>query len=114
VTVNIPDPATPSKKYLTGVRILNEEAAGGAHWFEANSDDKEKWTSALKEKLGTDTTLKNVVLVKRIMKAKTLGQILLDVELNDERMLVEIKTVREFGGKEHVISSIERITRDDI
>jgi hypothetical protein len=109
VIVNIPDPATPAEKCLTSVRILNEEAAGGAHWFEADSDEKEKWMAAVKEKFGSDAILKNVVVYKTVMKVKTFGQIALDVELDDERMLIEVRTVREFGGKEHKIDSISRI-----
>lgn len=105
VTVNVVNDA----KYLYSVRILNEETASGAHWFQPSEDAVEMVMTAVKAKFGDDVELGNVAVFKTVMNMGTIGQMVLDCTKGDERMLLNVKIVKKFGAKEAVVEEVEKI-----
>jgi hypothetical protein len=109
IIVNIPIKSEPGEKFLHSVRILNEEAAGGAHWFQPEDEMVELALGAVKEKFGDEIDLRNVAVFKTVMKVATFGQMVIDVDIEGERALLDIRLVRKFGEKATVVESITRI-----
>jgi hypothetical protein len=105
ITVNVPE---PNKFFLHSVRILNEETASGAHWFEPDEQTLELALAGVRKEYG-EVKLRNVAVFKTLMKVKWIGQMVIDVEKDDERMLLDISIGKQFGAKEALVESIRRI-----
>lgn len=105
ITVNVPE---PDKFFLHSVRILNEEMPSGAHWFEPDEAIRDLAMTAVRQEYG-EVRLRNVAVFKTMMKVKWMGQMVIDVEKDGERMLLDISIVKQFGAKEAVVESVKRI-----
>lgn len=109
ITINIPNPEKPERKYIHSVRILNGETEGGAHWFHPTDEFTDFVMETVNEKFGDDVKLRNVAVFKTIMKGKTIAQMVLDVENDLERMLLDITLIKPFGEENFNIEEIKRI-----
>jgi len=97
------------KHYLHSVRIMNEETESGAHWFHPPEDVLDLCIAAAREQFGQDLNFRNVAVYRTVMAGKTTGQMLVDVETSNERMLISINLLKLFGERQFKITEIQRI-----
>jgi hypothetical protein len=105
ITVNAPE---PNKFFLHSVRILTEETASGAHSFEHDDQTLEIALAGVRKQYG-EVNLRNAAVFKTLMKVKWIGQMVIDVEKDNERMFLDIAIGKQFGAKEALVESIKRI-----
>jgi hypothetical protein len=53
--------------------------------------------------------LRNAAVFKTLMKLKWIGEMVIDIEKDNERMLLDIAIGKQFGAKEALVESIKRI-----
>jgi hypothetical protein len=105
-TVNVPE---PNKFFLHSVRILTEEAASGAHSFEHDEQMLEFALAGVRKEYG-EVKLRNSAVFKTLMKVKWIGQMVIDVEKDNERMLLDIVIGKQVRGKR----STRRVHQTDL
>jgi hypothetical protein len=105
ITINVPE---PNKFFLHSVRILTEETANGAHSFGHDEQTLELALSGIRKEYG-EVKLRYAAVSKTLMKIKWIGQMVIDVEKDNERMLLDIAIAKQFGAKEALVESIKRI-----
>jgi hypothetical protein len=95
MTVNVPE---PNKFFLHSVRIITEETASGAHSFEHDEQTLEFALARVHKEYG-EVKLRNAAVFKTLMKVMWIGQMVIDIEKDNERMLLEIAIGKQFGAK---------------
>jgi hypothetical protein len=57
-----------------------------------------------------EVKLRNAAVFKTLMKVKRIGQMVIDVEKDNEWMLLDIAIGKQFGAKEALVESIKLIS----
>ena len=97
------------KFWIHSIKILNEETESGSHWFHPPEDVLDLTLVAVKEQYGQDLKLRNVAVYKTVMMHKTVGQMVIDVETSNERMLLDITLTKLFGERQFKVTEIKRV-----
>ena len=93
---------------LHSVRILNEEGAGGDHWFRPEQKIVDLVMDGVKAKY-PGSELRNVAVYHTQMAGKTTGQMVVDVTNGDAAHLVDVEIVKGFGEKEFKVVEVKEI-----
>lgn len=108
-TIHIPNLSKSHKKYIVSIKAIEGETERHSHWIQPSNEILNVAMKAVQDKFGDDVLLKNVVLYKVIKIGRVIGQLVIDVENDLERMLININLIRPSHQNEYFVEFANRI-----